>query len=29
MTNANSIYTAGILRTNDTEANMYSMIITP
>lgn len=27
MTNANSIYTAGVLGTNDTEANMYCIII--
>lgn len=29
MTNANSIYTAGVLGTNDTEANMYCIIIAP
>jgi len=29
MTNAKSIYTAGILGTNDTEANMYCIIIAP
>lgn len=29
MTNANSIYTAGVLGTNDTEASMYCIIIAP
>ena len=29
MTNANSIYTAGVLGTNETEANMYCIIIAP